>query len=47
MPDPNLNQNLWKQLSPEQQARIIAILVQMLLHLVTQAGEVWHEPASR
>jgi len=36
---------LWDQLSPEQSARIIAILVQMLLRQWTQETEVQHEPA--
>ena len=37
-------QTLWKQMSPEQRARIIAILVQMLLRQWTQQREVPHEP---
>jgi hypothetical protein len=35
---------LWDQLTPEQRARIIAILVQMLLHLVSQPMETSHDP---
>ena len=35
---------LWDQLSTEQRARIIAILVRMLLHLLTRQGEVAHDP---
>ncbi len=37
------NSTLWDQLSPEQRARIIAILVQMLLHLLSQITEAEHE----
>ena len=36
---------LWDQLSPEQQARIIALLVQMLLRQWSQETEMQHEPA--
>ena len=36
---------LWNQLSPEQRARIIAILVQMLLRQWTQETEMRHESA--
>ena len=36
---------LWDQLSAEQRARIIAILVRMLLHLLTRPVEVAHDPA--
>ena len=36
--------NLWDQLSVEQRARIIAILVRMLLHLLTRQAEVAHDP---
>ena len=36
---------LWNQLSPEQRARIIALLVQMLLRQWTQETEKQHEPA--
>lgn len=35
---------LWNQLSPEQQARIIALLVQMLLRQWSQETEIQHEP---
>jgi hypothetical protein len=35
--------SLWEQLTPEQQERIIAILVQMLLRHVTTV-EVAHDP---
>jgi len=35
--------SLWEQLTPEQQDRIIAILVQMLLRHVTSL-EVAHDP---
>ncbi len=34
---------LWDQLSAEQRARIIAILVRMLLHLLTRQVEVAHD----
>jgi hypothetical protein len=36
---------LWNQLSSEQRARIIAILVQMLLRQWIQETEAQHEPA--
>jgi len=36
---------LWNQLSPEQRARIIALLVQMLLRQWVQETERQHEPA--
>ena len=42
MQNPTLT--LWEQLTPEQRARIIAILVQMLLHLVNQPMEAGHDP---
>lgn len=35
----HLNQNLWDRMSPELRARIIAILVQMLLHYWMQEME--------
>jgi len=35
--------SLWSQLSPEQQARIVAILVQMLLRLPTRPVEAVHD----
>jgi hypothetical protein len=38
-------QTLWKQMSPEQRARIIAILVEMLLRQWKQETEVHHDPA--
>ncbi len=31
MATPTVQPNLWEQLTPEQQARILAVLVQMLL----------------
>ncbi|HLA97413.1 MAG TPA: hypothetical protein VJL34_03085 [Anaerolineales bacterium] len=34
---------LWEQMSHEQRARIIAILVQMLLHLLSQSAEAGHD----
>ena len=43
----NPTQTLWEQLTPEQRARIIAILVQMLLHLASQPTEVSHDPGQR
>lgn len=36
---------LWQQLSHEQQARIIALLVQILLHHLRPQPEVTHDPA--
>jgi uncharacterized membrane protein YhfC len=42
----NAQPMLWEQLSPEQRARIIAILVQMLLQLWIQQ-EVQHDPSGR
>jgi len=36
-------QTLWEQLTPEQRARIIAILVQMLLHLASPPAEVGND----
>jgi|GEM_PF-2835414 len=36
---------LWQQLSREQQARIIALLVQILLHHLSPQPEVAHDPA--
>jgi hypothetical protein len=36
---------LWQLLSPEQQARIIAILVQILLRHLVAPAEVAHDPA--
>jgi hypothetical protein len=33
----------WEQLTPEQQASIVAILVQMLMHYLT-ANEASHDP---
>jgi hypothetical protein len=38
-------QTLWNQMSPEQQARIIAILVEMLLRQWSQEAETQHDPA--
>jgi predicted Fe-S protein YdhL (DUF1289 family) len=38
-------QTLWTQMSPEQRARIIAILVEMLLRQWKQETEVQHDPA--
>lgn len=38
-------QTLWTQMSPEQRARIIAILVEMLLRQWSQEMEVEHDPA--
>jgi len=38
-------QTLWDQMSPEQQARIIAILVEMLLRQWNQKMEGQHESA--
>lgn len=38
-------QTLWEQMSPEQQARIMAILVEMLLRLWNQETEAQHDPA--
>jgi hypothetical protein len=38
-------QTLWDQMSPEQQARIIAILVEMLLRQWNQEMEAQHDPA--
>jgi len=35
---------LWEQMSPEQQARIIAILVEMLVRQWRQETEAQHEP---
>jgi hypothetical protein len=43
MPTSSL-QTLWEQMSPEQRARIIAILVQMLLRHWMQQREAQHEP---
>ncbi len=40
---PSNQPNLWEQLTPEQQERIIALLVQMLLRHLTLL-EVAHEP---
>ena len=37
--------NLWAQMSPEQRARIIAILVEMLLRQWSQETEAQHDPA--
>jgi hypothetical protein len=39
-------QTLWDQLSPELRARIIAILVQMLLHRWVQEMEAHHDASS-
>jgi predicted Fe-S protein YdhL (DUF1289 family) len=36
-------QTLWEQMSPEQRARIIAILVQMVLRQWIQETEAQHE----
>ena len=36
---------IWNQLSPEQRARIVAILVQMLLRQWIREMETQHEPA--
>ncbi len=41
----NQLQTLWEQMSPEQRARIIAILVQMLLRQWIQEIEARHESA--
>jgi hypothetical protein len=38
-------QTLWNQMSPEQRARILAILVEMLLRLWNQEAEAQHERA--
>jgi predicted Fe-S protein YdhL (DUF1289 family) len=38
-------QTLWAQMSPEQRARIIAILVEMLLRQWRQETEAQHDPA--
>jgi hypothetical protein len=38
-------QTLWDQMSPEQRARIIAILVEILLHQWNQETEAQHDPA--
>lgn len=40
----NQLQTLWERMSPEQRARIIAILVQMLLRQWIQEIEAQHEP---
>jgi hypothetical protein len=40
-------QTLWTQMSPEQRARIIAILVEMLLRQWSQETERRHDPASK
>jgi hypothetical protein len=40
----NQLQTLWEQMNPEQRARIIAILVQMLLRQWIQEIEAQHEP---
>ena len=37
-------QTLWEQMSPEQRARIIAVLVQILLRHWIQTTEAQHEP---
>jgi predicted Fe-S protein YdhL (DUF1289 family) len=37
-------QTLWNQMSPEQQARIIAILVEMLLRQWDREMEAQHDP---
>jgi hypothetical protein len=37
---------LWEQLSAEERTRILAILVQMLLHIWTASVEGEHEPAA-
>ena len=39
-----IESTLWDQLNAEQRARIIAILVRMLLHLLTRQVEVAHDP---
>jgi hypothetical protein len=36
-------QTLWEQLSPEQQARIIAVLVEMLLRHLARPVEAAHD----
>lgn len=41
-----LNQDLWEQVSPELRARIIAILVQMLLHYWMQEKEADHDASA-
>jgi predicted Fe-S protein YdhL (DUF1289 family) len=38
-------QTFWDQMSPEQQARIIAILVEMLLRQLNQEKEAQHDQA--
>jgi predicted Fe-S protein YdhL (DUF1289 family) len=38
-------QTLWTQMSPEQRARILAILVEMLLRQWSQEREAQHDPA--
>jgi len=40
------NQILWDQMGPELRARIIAILVQMLLHRWIQEKEANHDASS-
>jgi hypothetical protein len=37
--------NLWQQLSPEQRARIVALLVRMLLQQLSQQTGARHDPA--
>jgi hypothetical protein len=41
----NSLQTLWDQMSPEQRARIIAILVEMLLRQWRQGTEAQHDRA--
>jgi len=42
---PTTEPPLWQQLSREQQARIIALLVQILLRHLSPPPEVAHDPA--
>lgn len=42
---PTTEPTLWQQLSHEQQVRIIALLVQILLRHLRSVSEVTHDPA--